>query len=300
MRRTYARILSACLVAMACVTPTRPPASALSTDPLYGPYLPVVFSSYAPASRNTPLSEADRVAREIARTDRMITGAEGRIDRSGSDKARTDLRNARERQNEAKEARGQAFYARSNRLTLEARAYLKSALIQAGPPENDPEVVGRALDQTDDALERGKDIVEAAASSRHRLVLKSLLERQEAARRLYKNGVMRGAYTETRDVRSGVVDLLRQCANLPVSRDTARQALRRAERVLAQTQKEIGPKASPRAHQLERDAELQLGRARVSFARAAYRDVLLHAKLVERHLQRAVEAKRLAVSPTAD
>ena len=243
------------------------------------------------------MTERDRVSGEILRTDRLIAGAEGRIRRSASDKAHSDYRSSRERQTEAKEANGQTFYARANRLTLESRAYLKSALIQAGPPEDDPEVVARALDQTDDALERGRDIVEAASSSRQRIALGRLGEMQENARRLYKDGVMRGAYVETRQVRDGVVDLLRQCANVPVSRDTARRALKRAERVLAQSQKEM-TRAAPRAIRLERDAELQLGRARESFARNAYRDVLLHSKLVERHLQRAMEARRLAISPS--
>lgn len=293
MRRDHARILPALTVAVAFAFPAPTTLSARSTDELYGPFLPSAASFGAPP-RTGPLSEGDRVAREIVRTDQMIAGAEGRVRRSGSDKARSDYRNSRERQTEAKEANAQSFFARANRLTLEARAYLKSSLIQAGPAENDPDVVGRALDQTDDALERGKDIVDAASSSRQRLMLKSLQDRQENARRLYKNGVMRGAYAQTREVRSGVLDLLRQCADLPVTRETARQALRRAERVLVQTKKDMGPRAAARAQRLERDAELQLGRARVSFARNAYRDVLLHSKLVERHLQRAMEARRLA------
>jgi hypothetical protein len=283
------------MVAAALSFPAPSSLSALNTDELYGPFLPSA-SSFGPPPRTAPLSEGDRVAREIIRTDQMIAGAEGRVRRCSSDKSHSDYRNSRERQTEAKEANAQTFYARANRLTLESRAYLKSALIQAGPPEDDPDVVGRALDQTDDALERGQDIVDAASSSRQRLMLKSLRDRQENARRLYKNGIMRGAYAQTREVRSGVLDLLRQCANLPVTRETARRALRRAERVMAQTQKEMGPKAAPRAARLEKDAELQLDRARVSFERSAYRDVLLHSKLVERHLQRAMEARSLATN----
>ncbi|HTM01773.1 MAG TPA: hypothetical protein VL503_11710 [Candidatus Omnitrophota bacterium] len=295
MRRDHARILPALLAAAALLLPAPSSLSAGSTDELYGPFLPSA-SSFGPVPKTQPLSEGDRVAREIVRTDAMIAGLEGRVRRSASDKSRSDLRNARERQTEAREASGQSFYARANRLTLEARAYLKSALIQAGPPESDPEVVGRALEQTDDALARGKDIVEAASFSRQRLMLKSLQDRQENARRLYKNGYVRSAYGETRDVRNGVVDLLRQCADLPVSRDTARRALRRAERVLVQTKKEMGSRPASRALRLERDAELQLARARDSFSRNAFRDTLLHSKLVERHLQRAMEANRLATN----
>lgn len=296
MRSSPARILPAFLVAWAFLSPTPHPLSARSADQLYGPLLPLPTPYASQTTRSQPATEGERVAREILRTDRLMGGAEGRLRRSGNEKALSDYKSCRERENEAKAAYTQSLYARANRLTLEARAYLKSALIQAGPPENDPEVVGRALNQTDSALQRGKDIVEAASSSRQRRSLAALEEQQEEARRLYKNGAMRGAYAQTRQVRSGVLDLLRQCANLPVSRDTARLALRRAERVMEQTQKDIGPKVSPRALRLERDAMLQLARARDSFGRNAYRDVLLHSKLVERHLQRAMEARRLATN----
>jgi hypothetical protein len=58
----------------------------------------------------------------------------------------------------------------------------------------------------------------------------------------------------------------------------------------------MGPRPASRALRLERDAELQLARARDSFTRNAFRDTLLHSKLVERHLQRAMEANRLATN----
>ena len=226
----------------------------------------------------------------------MIADAEGRVRRSAIEKAKSDYKNARERQAEAKEATNQSFYARATRLTLESRAYVKSALIQSGPAENDPDVVGRALDQTDDALQRVNEILEDQSAPRQKRIFDALHERQEGARRLYKNGTMRASYTETRQVRDGVVDLLRQCADLPVSRETAGKALRRAERVIAQTRQEMGPRSVSQALRLEREAELQLGRARASYARNSYRDALLHAKLVERHLQRAMEARRLATT----
>jgi hypothetical protein len=293
MPHPRARILSSLIVVAAVAFALPPPAGSIPRETL-GP--PIAAPLYGPHSFAVPLTESDRVLREITRTDRAILDAEGRVRRSGSDKARSDFKNARERQAEAREARYQAFYARANRLTLEARAYVKSAMIQAGPRENDPEVVDRALDQTDDALDRAKQLLEDAAPKAHRRTFESLRDRQEDARRLYKNGAMRSAYAETRDVRDGVLTLLKQCADLPVSRETARKALRRAERSMVQTRKEIGPKPVWRAAQLERDAQLQLARARSSFARNSYKDALLHSKLVERHLQRAMEARRFATN----
>src|SRR5258705_9047937 len=236
------------------------------------------------------LPEPERVTREISVTDHAIATSEGRVSRATSEKAHSDYRNARLRQNEAKDACGQSFYARATRLTLEARAYVKSALIQAGPPENDPALVARAISQTDDALGRSREILEGGGTPRLNGMYEDLRKQQEDARRMYKNGALRGAYAGTKEVRNGVLDLLRQCADLPVSRETARKALRRAERVTAQSKREIGPKDSPESRELEREAEQQLARARSSFEKESYQDALLHAKLVERHLQRAMEA----------
>ena len=257
--------------------------------------VPVHERYYGPQSSAT-LPEPERVTREISLTDRAIATAEGRVSRATSEKAHSDYRNARLRQNEAKDACGQSFYARATRLTLEARAYVKSALIQAGPPENDSAVVARAISQTDDALGRAREILESGGTPRLNGMYENLRNQQEDARRLYKNGALRDAYAETKEVRNGVLDLLRECADLPVSRETARKALRRAERVMSQSKREIGPKDSGEARELEREAEQQLARARASFEKESYQDALLHAKLVERHLQRAMEARRLATN----
>src|SRR5512140_586457 len=203
MRRNHVGILPALVAAAAVVVPARFSLSAHSAD-VYGPFLPAapVYGAVPSHGKDVPIPEGQRVAREIQRTDQMIAGADGRVRRSGNDRARSDLKNSRERQVEAREAVVQSFYARANRLTLEARAYVKSALIQAGPPENDPEVVARALDQSDDALARGKEVLEAATATRLLRSLATLREQQEDARRLYKSGVMRPAYDETREGRS--------------------------------------------------------------------------------------------------
>lgn len=296
MRPPYARIALAPLLCAGFLALAAPafPLSTGSVRPELAP-VPVHERYYGPQSSAT-LQEPERVAREISVTDHAIVAAEGRVTRATSEKARADYRNARLRQNEAKDASGQSFYARATRLTLEARAYVKSALIQAGPAENDPAVVARAISQTDDALGRAREILDGGGTTRLQGIYHDLRTRQEDARRLYKSGAMRGAYAETKEVRNGVLDLLRQCADLPVSRDTARKALRRAERVMSRSKQENGLKDSAQARALEREAAQQLVRARSSFQKNSYRDALLHAKLVERHLQRALEARRVATN----
>ena len=295
MRRNHVRILPALVAATAVVVPAGLCLSARSAD-VYGPFLPAapLYGPVPSHGKDVTLPEGQRVALEIQRTDQMIAGADGRVRRSGNDRARSDLKNSHERQVEAREAVAQSFYARANRLTLEARAYVKSALIQAGPPENDPEVVARALDQSDDALARGKEVLEAATATRLLRSLATLREQQEDARRLYKSGVMRPAYDETRDVRNGVVDLLRRCADAPVSRDTAKKALRRADQAATQARKDLGPRNPSEVRQLQHEAEAQLSRAHGSFDQGAFRDSFLRAQLVERTLQRAIDASRIA------
>ena len=244
MRPEHARILPVLLAAAAFSTPTPLPPARSSGSP-FGPFLPVVAShgpvaaSYGPEPRTAPLSESDRVEREIQRTDRLIASAEGRVRRSASEKALADLRSSRSRQAEAKEARGQSFYARANRLTLESRAYLKSALIQVGLRRTTPRSSGARSTRPTGRSGRGRTSWRARRPPGTAACC-GPSRPGERARRLYKNGAIRGAYAETRDVRSGVLSLLRQSANLPVSRETAGMALRRAERVMEQAQKDAG------------------------------------------------------------
>ena len=297
MRPTHARILIA-LTAVVAISVLGSALFARGPDPVvYGPF-PLPSNPYGPPHEQRMLSEAERVTREIVRTDRLLSDADGRTARTGNSSSREDLRHGRERQVEAKAAAEQTFYARAMRLTLESRAYAKSALTKVGPAENDPQIVARAMDQTEDALHRAKDLIEEGAGAKQRRRYAVLRKDQEEARRLYANGALRGAYAQTRVVRDGVLELLRQCENLPVSEETARKALRRAERALAQTRREMGPRPSANARNLERNAVLQIGKARVSFGRSSYRDALLHAKLAERHLQRAVDLHRLATLQT--
>ena len=296
MRSTLARtrLPLALLAGLLAPVGSPPPPSPGAIRPELAP-VPVHERYYGPQSSAT-LPEPERVTREISVTDHAISTAEGRVDRTTSDKAHSDYRNARLRQNEAKDAFGQSLYARATRLTLEARAYVKSALIQAGPPEDDPVLVARVLSQTDDALDRAHEILEGGGAPRLQRTYENLRARQEDARRLYKYGAVRSSYAQTKKVRNGVLDLLRECADLPVSRDTAKKALRRAERMMSQTKQEIGPKGSAQAIELEREAEQQLERAQSSYDKESYRDALIHSKLVERHLQRALEARRLATN----
>ncbi|HKQ19443.1 MAG TPA: hypothetical protein VJW75_06815, partial [Candidatus Eisenbacteria bacterium] len=128
---------------------------------VYGPFQTSYATASASAAPGAP-AEAERVAREVIRTNRLLASVEPKVNRSGNDKAKDDLAAAVARQVEARQAMDGNLFARAMRLTLEARAFGKSAATKVGPLEDDPDAVGRALEQTDDALARAREFIEAA------------------------------------------------------------------------------------------------------------------------------------------
>lgn len=263
---------------------------------VYGPFQTSYVTASASAAPGTP-AEAERVAREVIRTNRLLAAVEPKVNRSGNDKAKDDLASAVSRQVEARQAMDGNLFARAMRLTLEARAFGKSAATKVGPLEDDPDAVGRALEQTDDALARAREFIEAApVKAKHSY--DALEAQQRAARDLHRENKTRRAYAETRRVRDGVLQLLRECANLPVSEATARKALKRAERATERADGDLGASPTAEARRLDREAKAQLQKARVAHARGNYRETLLYAKLVERNLERAIGAQRLALNRT--
>jgi hypothetical protein len=262
---------------------------------VYGPFQASYASSSDPRQSRPALAESERVAREVIRTNRLLASVEPKVNRSGNDKAKDDLSTAVSRQVEARQAMAESQFARAMRLTLEARAYVKSAGTKVGPLEDDPDAVGRALEQTDDALARARDVIEDSGDPRARRSHETLEVKQRAARDLLKEGKTRRAFAETRQVRDGVLQLLRS-AELPVSEDAAKKALKRAEHATERAEVDLGARPTLEARRYEREAKAQLQKARVAHARRNYRETLLYAKLVERNLELAVAAQRLALN----
>jgi len=242
------------------------------------------------------LDERGRAALEIEQTDRELASIRGKAERSTNRKARQDFQTAMQRQAEARESLEESFFARASRLTLEAREMARQIAIHLGPPEEDPDFVSMTLDRTDDALGRAKEIIERGGGPAEQRRMKALESDQKEARSLFKDGDTRASYEATRTIRDGVLTLLRQCDELPVSPSTAERALKRAARALELAEPELGDRVNPTVRRLVRDAREQMAKARVSFARKNYRDTLLHSKLVERKLELAIAAQRSATS----
>lgn len=282
------------LLALGLFLPGAGARSSTLDEKVYGPF-PVRFAS-TQRPDSLEISEAERVAREVVRTDRLLGEVDARVGRTKNAKAQADLDSARTRQGESKAALNTSLFARAMRLTLEARALGKSALIKVGPANQDPDFVSRALDQTDDALHRADDLLDDGAAQDARRRFEALKGQQKGAHEAFRDGNYPSAYATTRKVRDGVLDLLRQIADLPVSEDTARKAIRRAERALSQVDEDLGGHPAAPAQRLEREARDQMQKARWSYARKSYRDALLHAKLVERNLELAIDAERVATS----
>ncbi len=299
MRAPFARRVSPLLCAAVLLGAWcgRSGADPYLSSSVYGPF-PIKYASSVAAQKSPPpaLAEAERVAREVIRTNRLLAAVEPKVNRSGDDKAKDDLASAVARQVEARQAMVENQFARAMRLTLEARAFVKSAGTKVGPLEDDPEAVGRALEQTDDALARARELIADATLPKAMKTHETLEARQKGARELLKEGKTRRAFAETRQVRDGVLQLLRDCADLPVTETTARKALKRAERATARAQEDLGTAPSAEARRYEREAKAQLQKARLAHGRRNYRETLLYAKLVERNLELAVAAQRLAIS----
>jgi len=250
----------------------------------------------SPGTNQTPIDEGTRVRTEIERTEPVLRAVHAKVLRSFNKKAREEFEKAATLQRDARDALSQNLYARSERLTQESRTLAREIAVHLGPPQDDPDYVAMTLDRTDDAIGRAREVLKAAGGEAEQDRLTALERRQKDARRLQKDGSTRDAYAATRDVRDGILTLLRDCDDLPVPAETAEKALKRATRALEQAKGELGERPTIAAEKLARDARAQMEKARAAYARKNYRDTLLHSKLVERDLELAVSAQRSATN----
>ena len=246
----------------------------------------------APLPLHEGLSEADRVASELERTERFVMRAQKSIQLSKNTRAMKLFTSALDFQSDSREACKVRQYARAERLTLAARDFADRASRMVGPPREDPEYVEHVLKRTDDAIERAKDVLKTGANRDAWRRHEDLREEQKEAWRAFKGGEFGGAYRQTLGVREGVLALLRQMQDLPVPRETAEKAIGGAQAALDQANRELGPKPSLEAARLVRLASEYLVKARQSFSRGSYRSALLQAKVVERHVEHAVDVGR--------
>ena len=237
-------------------------------------------------------TESDRVATELERTERFVGRAQKSILSSKNTRAIKLFTSALDFQSDSREAAKVRQYARAERLTLAARDFADRASRMVGPPREDPDYVEHVLRRTDDALERAKDVLRTGAARNAWNQHEDLKSEQKEAWRIFKAGDVGGAYRETQGVREGVLALLRQLQDLPVPRETAEKAIGGAQMALEQANRELGPKPSIEAVRLVRLANEYLAKARQSFSRGSYRSALLQAKVVERHVEHAVDVGR--------
>jgi len=236
--------------------------------------------------------ESERVGRELDRTDREIARARRSVDKSKNGRAQKTLASANDFQADARDAYKEQQYARSQRLTLASRDYADRASRMVGPPHEDPEYVENVLKRTDDALDRAKDVLKNGANRQDWNKHEALKDAQKEAWKSFKDQKVEDAYKETLAVRSGVLDLLRQLEDLPVPRETAEKAIIGAKAAMEQAGKDLGPKPGVEAQRFVKLANAYLDKARYSYDHKSYKDALLQAKVVEQHLEKAVDAAR--------
>jgi hypothetical protein len=236
--------------------------------------------------------EADRVDSELERTERLVGRAQKSIILSKNTRAMKLFTSALDFQSDSRDAYKVRQYARAERLTLAARDFADRASRMVGPPREDPDYVEHVLRRTDDALDRAKDVLKTGAGRDAWSQHEDLKREQKNAWKVFKNGDVGSAYKETLGVREGVLALLRQLQDLPVPRETAEKAIGGAQAALEQASKELGPKPGVEAVRLVRLANDYMTKARQSFNHGSYRSALLQAKVVERHVEHAVDVGR--------
>ena len=280
-----------------------PVAYALAVVAMGPPALPTTARPGPQAAQSGPsdpetLTEPERISRELRQTDRLIALHRPKIRRSRNAKAQELLAEAVAREAEARQAYQEGQYARATRLTREARAATREAAVLIGPPEDDPAYVRRALDRAEEAMGMAEDVLEQGARPVHWKRYQALRGELEEARRQFQENSPRQAYALATKVRDGVLDLLRQCHDLPVPKETAERAVRRAERGLEMTGRELGAKPNGRALRLSREAQAQMGKAKLALSRKEYRTAVIYSKLVERSLEQALAAQRNGAATT--
>jgi hypothetical protein len=237
------------------------------------------------------------VAREIERTELLLSRAAAMAARARNTRAVEFLDPARAFQGEARDAFRLQHYARAQRLTQAARDNSARAMRMAGPAVDDPENVKGVMDRTDDALDRLKEVVKRGgggpAAARRYDRLKS---DQKAARQRFRDADVSGAYQATIRVREGVLEMLRNkgAAGAPIPRETAEKAVKSAERAREKAGEDIGPRPKPEVAKLLALADQQLAKAHALVSRGSSTEALLRAKAAERQLERAVDAARPA------
>jgi hypothetical protein len=233
------------------------------------------------------------------RTDRLIAVFRGKVLRSGNTVAKEEFAEATRREKDAHDEYALNHFARSSRLTLEARNLARSAAVKVGPPEDDPYYVGRALDRAEDALKLAGDILDRDADPRCWARYEGLKAQYAEARHSYKDGRTRVAYQGAVEVRDGVLQILRDGKPVPVSAGSAEKAIGRADQAMDWATKELGKKVTLAAQHWQREAAAQMAKARTAFSRREYRDAVIYSKLVERNLEQAVAAQRSGLKSSA-
>jgi hypothetical protein len=237
-------------------------------------------------------SEANRVAREIARTAMWLARATSVVPHSQNAKAADILASAEDLQLGARDAYEVQQYARAQRLTQSARDYSERAIRLAGPATDDPEYVRTVLAHTDDALDRLKDYLDTGGTTADKRRYRRLKDDQKDARQLLDGGNPRAAYKATTRVRDGVLDLLRHAPVGEVPCGSAKKAVENAKGSRDRVRKDIGPHPTAATARYLSSADQQLARARALLERQSCRDAVLRAKAAERQLERAIDASR--------
>jgi len=276
---------------------TARPAVATAPSQAVGPLPSHLQSGIEPVAKAP--SEQERLQHDLLHTDRLIRVLRAKISRSGNSRAQERFTAAMKREREARDAFDQSHFARSSRLTHEARTLAREAAVMVGPPEEDPAYVARTLDRSAEALTLALEVFDQGAGGSIWKRYNGLKNDLTRARELHKEGDTREAYRVALEVRNSVLDLLTEAEDLPIPASTASKALQRVEQAVTRASKELGPSPREEAAEWQREASGHLSKARQSYGRKDYRSTMIYSKLALRVLDQAVTAQRVGVKSAA-
>jgi hypothetical protein len=154
------------------------------------------------------LFNPDRVRRELERTDRLMERAGPVIRESGNQRAMQLFERAVQLQTRARESHLEQRLVVALRLTREARLQVQKALRLIGGGPVDLAAVERALEQTDNLIERAEPVIREAGQERALELFGKGLERQAKAKQHLADGQLRPALAQTRVARRLIQEAL--------------------------------------------------------------------------------------------
>lgn len=218
---------------------------------------------------STAVAQPDRLAEELALTDRRIELAESVVQASGDASARQELGMAIDLQQRARAAATANQPVIALRLTREARIHAdRATAIVRGLP--DPDRVVAQVERTRDLLDRARERIEVCDDARARNLIRVAAEMQTRAEAALREVRYVAALQLTLSAQGRLFRALRACRLEETAQEGASRALGRTQEVLDRARAAVDANASAAATQALARAESIQSEASAEFRAQRY------------------------------